>query len=260
MKIMSFSKKILLSFFIVGIMNLIIATEKESDVLVYGHNTLLSTSYSSVSNAEYEPFTKNSKILSTVQSFNFLFDRAKKLSELPEASIQSISKRLEYLINHPDIFKMPDCPELEFLGIEPSTQQILYQKINRYLFDEVDDALKDQFHTTYPAGSFSFPVIEWAVNIMPNFEFDIIDTFNENQPFSNNLKSFVDKHYSPGLLKSYFEQGKILLTERQKDIAELNTDNNSKYLEELYNRLRCDMCYPARVSAMYGSIRIVNSY
>lgn len=192
----------------------------------------------------------NQKIISTIESFWYLSDNAQMLSMLPQASSQSLFERLGNILSHLDTFQAPDCPELELLGIQPTPEEIIYQKVNRYLFESVDKVLREKFLASHPNTLFSFPVIEWAVNVMPNFELSTVSKLEENTILESKIKLYIRDHYLPASLEVYFKQGWSWLTERINEILSSNPDNRGELEKELFNRLRCDMCYPTRASIL----------
>jgi hypothetical protein len=181
------------------------------------------------------PVENLKKSLSTVKTFAFLYLYSDHLSNISQLKKKFISERLEELFDNLNNLEAPDCPELL---IDESNDRLTYEKINFYLFEAADNELLKIF-TNHMLDEipFAFPVIEWSVNLVPLFQYEILlENLNKAS-----LINFIESNYSPENAKDYFKMGWELLSKRfQKE----------QLSNELINVLRCDMCYPARVSIM----------
>ncbi len=188
------------------------------------------------------------RVKSTVQSFHFLYENAESLARC--VSKEELFNKLVDLHTNSKKLEAPSCPETEGDACE---SMVLLQKINRYLFDEVDNDIYNQFKSQYPDVDFSFPVIEWAENVMPdiiNVGVAIDDKRSEDEVFKQ-VREILTAWNSSSALTEYFKLGYENLAKRLA-LIEQKTSEDEKELDRkaLFLRLKCSMCYPARVSCV----------
>jgi hypothetical protein len=225
---------------------------------------------------------RESKVCVTVAAFYILHKRAATYAKLPEASLAEIQQRLITLFETEAMLIAPDCPELE--SDPNNTVLVLFQKINRYLFQELDNILEQYLKTEMPdvsklsllltlqnnillplpslsifasnAAELPVPPIEWAVNILEEFDYTIYSNLKPPPPLCNWIKTIIDKHYDPTSLVSYLQLGWNAILARYSEviIVPSGTLNRAKLLHTFVDRLRNTMCYPARVSILSTSL------
>jgi hypothetical protein len=187
------------------------------------------------------------RVRATLFSFAFLYYHSKDFSDALQAQPQSLVERAQTLISLLDMLDVPDCPEI----FDENPEELNYQKLNRYLFDEVDEMIKSKFCQAYPGHSLEFfpsPVVEWAVNILPTFYLPIIQSM-EGDNFSEQVLNCIQTSYDPENLNSYLREGWSII------VAHWPITDASIWISQggLLDRLRCTMCYPARLSLLLGN-------
>lgn len=181
------------------------------------------------------------RVYSTLISFSFLYDNAEALSNF--VTCDYLRHRLDSLSSDIDSLGVPDCPETEDNSDPP---EVYFQKINRNLFVEVDTRIRDQFMNKHPGIDFSFPVIEWAANVIP--ELCTYTGVHSTDEVYNVIRCAIENDNSSKQLLDYFRLGYSLVLSQIKR-AEQSPVPSSEYTK-LISRLKCSMCYPARVSAL----------
>lgn len=186
---------------------------------------------------------------STIKSFEYLDTYALDLAQSPLISTDALCRKLNYIVENPEKFKTPDCPELDLIDSPPFSEMI-FQKVNRWLFEEFDDFIYECFKRNMNYNTnLSFPVVEWAVNVIPNFELPIVSRM-PGSDLTTKIENFIKAYYFPQNIETYLKRGAVLLDCWVKKI-EQEMENDARPLSvDLEKRLQCDMCYPARISAL----------
>ncbi|MDR2723992.1 MAG: hypothetical protein LBB25_02165 [Holosporaceae bacterium] len=190
------------------------------------------------------------RVRQTSFSFEYLNSNAQRISSL--VSAEYLYGCLDQLFSHIDEIEVPDCPELWLLEREPTLDEINFQKVNRNLFGEVDELIKNGFCKLYKDQELAFPVIEWAANVLPCMQIELIDTF-EGENLAAKIKDCVTKNYAQPQLEQYLQDGWRVLQQRVHEIEHTATELRTVQIDQLFDRMRCSMCFPARVSALYTS-------
>jgi hypothetical protein len=145
----------------------------------------------------------------------------------------------------------PDCPEMYEEDAHPQTAD--FQKYNRYLFSELDEKISEGYHAVYPKEKekekeydvFPSPVVEWAVNILPSFHLPCLEDVDA-PTLEDKIAYVVTTQYDPAELGVYVQQAWAYLHSHwpPNDLREWTGPSG------LLDRLRCTMCYPARLSLL----------
>ncbi|CAF1258396.1 unnamed protein product [Adineta steineri] len=230
---------------------------------------------------------RESKVCATLSAFYVFHRRANDYAQLREASVASISQRLFTLFDTAATLVLPDCPEL--LMEQDDASMILFQKINRYLFQELDFKLEEYVHAetsnlftlsslmilpcrmlsplpSLPVSSsmpllsslfeLPLPPIEWAVNIIEELDYTVYLALQLKPPLIEWIQTIIDKHYNPNSLMLYLCIGWDAVMARYYEIimTPIGTNHRAQVLNAFIDRLRNTMCYPARVSIVSACI------
>ena len=226
----------------------------------------------------YPDAQRESKVCVTLAAFYIFHKRAANYAKLPEACLAKIQQRLITLFETKAMLIAPDCPELE--SDPNNTLLVLFQKINRYLFEELDTILEQYLRIEMPDVSkvsslltleerillplptlstfvssiseLPVPPIEWTVNILEQFDYTIYIGLEPSPPLFEWMKTNIDKHYDPTRLIPYLQLGWNAVLARYSEIIMVSsgTSDRTKILATFVDRLRNTMCYPARVSIL----------
>ena len=218
---------------------------------------------------------RESKVCATLCAFYIFHKRATDYIQLPAASLARISKRLVTLFDTVATLVPPDCPELT--SDHDDTSMALFQKINRYLFQELDSILEEYLRAEMPnfftiaslmtlpslqAISSIFPLplllelpvppIEWAVNLIKELDYTVYLALEFPTSLPEWIQTIVDKHYDPTNLMLHLRMGWDAVMARHTEIliAPIGTNHRTQLLTAFVDRLRNTMCYPARVSIL----------
>ncbi|UJR17354.1 hypothetical protein I4U23_004249 [Adineta vaga] len=211
---------------------------------------------------------RESKVYATLYAFDILHRRANEYTQLSEASRTRISQRLIILCDTAETIDPPDCPELMIDNND--TTMILFQKINRYLFHELDSILETHIHaemshvSTMPTSSSSssssfelpLPPIEWAVNLVEELDYTNYLTLQPRPSLIEWIQTIIDKHYNPSNLTLYLCSGWNAVIARYNEVimAPIGSSRRTQLLDAFIDRLRNTMCYPVRVSILSANL------
>ena len=218
------------------------------------------------------------KVCVTIAAFYIFYKRAADYAKFSECSLSSIQQRLVTLLDIESALVAPECPELE--SDHDDIHMVLFQKINRYLFEELDSILEQYLNAEMPdvstvsslltlqstivlplpslstiAANMSelpVPPIEWVINIIEQFDYTIYFTLESSLSLSDWMKSIIDEHYNPTNLIQYLQSGWNAILTRYSEVALIfsDTPTRAKLLDTFIDRLRNTMCYPARLSIL----------
>lgn len=219
------------------------------------------------------------KVCVTIAAFYIFYKRAADYTKLPLFSLPNLQQRLGTLFDTESILAIPECPEVE--SNYDDTSMVLFQKINRYLFSELDSILKQYLNAEMPSvftisslltlesnmllpllplsGSASniselpVPPIEWATNILEQLDYTVyLNVKSSSSSLYEWMKAIIDNHYDHATLSHYLQLGWNAILARYSEVMVHlpDTSNRAKLLEALIDRLRNTMCYPARVSIL----------
>mmetsp|Transcript_8297 Transcript_8297/g.11123 ORF Transcript_8297/g.11123 Transcript_8297/m.11123 type:complete len:219 (+) Transcript_8297:72-728(+) len=194
----------------------------------------------------HTPEEDREKIRSTLVSFAFLHQNAGELCRLPCVSTASLVERGELLFCVLDGLETPDCPELFEDFVPPDT--IPFQKVNRNLFGEFDDEVKRIFrarYPTYPEEFLAFPIVEWAVNIIPVFSLEFMFR-DDGETLAQKVVQIIRENYANDSLEIFLTQAWALIDAKWPPQSIDSWKGKGGMLE----RLGCSMCFPARVSIL----------
>jgi len=195
----------------------------------------------------HTPEENKEKVRSTLVSFAFLHQNAFELSKLPCVSQASITDRAELLFLVLDALDIPDCPELLEEILPP--EMIPFQKVNRNLFGAFDEEVKKIFtarNPNFPEDFLAYPIVEWAVNIIPTFTFQlVIDGGAES--FEKDTVHFIRENYTPDSLQVFLSQAWALIDAKWPPKKGIHS---WKGKGGIFERLGCSMCFPARASIL----------
>lgn len=225
---------------------------------------------------------RENKVCITLATFYIFHQRAADYAKLPEAFLPKIHERLIALFDSEATLVVPDCPELE--GGDNDIHIVLFQKINRYLFEELDSMLEQYLKAEMPnvstvsslftlqsrilmpqpslfASSSSMsdlpvPPIEWAINILQQLDYTIYANGEFPSSLCEWMTTIVDKHYDSTILIHYLQLGWNAVLTRYSEVmmAHSGTPDRTELLARFIDRLRNTMCYPARVSILTSSL------
>ena len=218
------------------------------------------------------------KVCVTIAAFYIFYNRAAEYAKLPLFSLVNVQQRLVTLFDTESILVVPECPEVE--SNYDDTSMILFQKINRYLFTELDSIMEQYLNAEMPNVStisslltvesnillplptlsapvsniseLPVPPIEWATNIVEQLDYTVYLNIESSSSLYEWMKAIIDNHYDPINLIPYLQLGWNAILARYAEVMAHfpGTPNRAKLLEALIDRLRNTMCYPARISIL----------
>jgi hypothetical protein len=225
---------------------------------------------------------RENKVCVTLAAFYIFHKRAADYAELSAASLPKIQQRLVTLFDTESMLAAPDCPELE--GTHDDIRMVLFQKINRYLFEELDSILEQYLNAEMPdvstvsslstlsskillplpslltplSGMSELPVppIEWTINILEQLDYTIYLNLEFPLSLCEWIKTIVDRYYDSTSLIHYLQLGWNAVLARYSEIMMVpsGTTERAKLIDTFVDRLRNTMCYPARVSVLISSL------
>lgn len=191
--------------------------------------------------------SKMAKVDATINSFLYLHNNARNFAKDDVATKERLLARFDMLVATHVSLPTPDCPEIEMMG--GSEVIIFFQKINRYLFEEIDQmigrAVEKALKINPRKDNFSFPPVEWAENVITGFDFFKLNQ-DDLSELTIQLREIIEKEYSPSLLEKFLSAGMQCLVVHEDKIRK----GEPQSLKNFVDRARCTMCYPARVSAL----------
>ena len=223
-------------------------------------------------------------VCTTIAAFYIFHKRAVDYVKLLACSSFEIQQRLITLLNTESMLVAPECPEIE--SNYDDTNIILFEKINRYLFAEVDSLLEQYLNAEIPdvstasslltlpdamvlplvsssaaavkynVAELPVPPIEWAINILEQFDYSSYISLESSVALNDWMKTIINKYYDPISLIHYLQSGWNAVLMRYSEVVMNHHDpvNRAKLLENFIDRLRNTMCYPARLSILSCSL------
>lgn len=135
---------------------------------------------------------------------------------------------------------VPDCPELE--SDHDDDRIVLFQKINRYLFEELDSTLEQYLNAEMPNAS-TISSLSGSLSIIPDLPVPVIErAVNILEQLNYTIYLNLESHHL--CASDYFE---VMMFPS-------GTTDRAKLLSAFVDRLRNTMCYPARVSILTSSL------
>lgn len=222
------------------------------------------------------------KVCVTIAAFYIFYNRAVDYTKLPPFSLLNVQQRLATVSDTESTLAAPECPEVESSYDDMS--MILFQKINRYLFTEVDWIVEQYLNAEMPnittisslltleskillplpslsasvsnISELPVPPIEWATNILEQLDYTVYLSLESSSSLYEWVKAIIDNHYNPTSLIHYLQLGWNAILARYAEVIAHPPDtlNRMKLLEALVDRLRNTMCYPARISILDSSL------
>jgi hypothetical protein len=191
-------------------------------------------------NATSQPF--KTRVENTLNSFAYLHAYAAVLNKF--VSVDELVARTKEIFQTANEHATPDCPEISDDQGCVKEEMVLFQKINRYLFDKYDAQILAHFQTVTHkhVDDFAFPVFEWAVNVMPEFTYSqVCSNLDQGTNVQDNVIIFIKQNFNTASCQEYFE-GAWNRIDQWNGVIEGRGG--------LIDRLRSDMCYPARLSVL----------
>jgi len=197
---------------------------------------------------EHTPHQHLPRVASTLCTFFFLYTLSTPLSLHSSASLSALLQRAHLLLSQLHLLPAPDCPEMEDVSCKPS--QVTNQKLNRFLFSDVDDAIREQWRTTCGASEeliLAWPIIEWADNIISGF-ISRLEAEYDGMEAQQKVALVITEGYCVDSVKGWLEEGWKAISREWERVQD---DHENDGIRRIVDRLRCDMCYPARLSLFH---------
>jgi len=222
------------------------------DYMMYINQIMAACETDGRSDASYTESDTKVKVASTLFSFAFLHLNSETLSNV---STSSFAKQSIQLLNIIDELDTPLQLAEHSTEFDSSHAELKFQKLNRYLFKQADEIIEKHFLQVMNVSEneevkeslkdWAYPVIEWASNVMPTFEL-IFLTNAQTKELEYSLILDQINRFDTNELVSYLKLG----WNRVINHLESARNGNNSRIQKLISRLRCSMCYPARVSIL----------